>query len=127
MPVPELYFKELTETIIGSAMNVHTQIGPGFPEIIYQRALAIELQQNSVSVEMQKDMDIYYSAIFIGRRRIDMLIEKKVLVELKALPYMDLNWDTQVLNYLKIFGIKVGLLLNFGCESLRFKRFIKEK
>ena len=72
-----LLYKELSEIIIGSAMKIHSHFGPGFPEIIYQRALAIELQQNLVLVEMQKDMDIYYSAIFIGRRRIDMLIEKK--------------------------------------------------
>jgi len=56
-----------------------------------------------------------------------MLVGTKILLELKALPYMDPNWNNQVINYLKVFGIKVGVLLNFGCESLRFKRFIKEK
>ena len=127
MAVTEILFRELTEKIIGSAMKVHSHFGPGFPEIIYQRALAIELQNSLMRVEIQKEIDIYYSAIFIGSRRIDMLVESIVLLELKALPYMDDNWNNQIINYLKVFGIKVGLLLNFGCESLRFKRFIKEK
>ena len=122
-----ILFKELTETIIGSAMKVHTHFGPGFPEIIYQRSLAIELQNNMLVVETQKEIDIYYLANFIGKRRIDMLVESLVLLELKALPYMDPNWNNQVINYLKVFGIKVGVLLNFGCESLHFKRFVNEK
>lgn len=80
-----ILFKELTEIIIGSAMKVHSHFGPGFPEIIYQRSLAIELQNNMLVVETQKEIDIYYSANFIGKRRIDMLVESLVLLELKSI------------------------------------------
>ena len=108
-------------------MQVHNYFGSGFPELVYQKALLIELKEQNMLVESQALKDIYYKEIFIGKRRFDAMVEKKVLLELKALPYMDLKWNMQILNYLKVFEIDVGLLLNFGGASLQFKRFINPK
>ena len=108
-------------------MQVHNYFGSGFPEIVYERAILIELKEQNILVESQLWKDIYYKELFIGKRKFDALVEKKILVELKALPFMDTKWNMQILNYLKVFDIDVGLLLNFGGASLQFKRFVNPK
>jgi GxxExxY protein len=122
-----LLYQELTGRIIRCAMQVHNYFGSGFPEIVYQKALLIELKKQKMAVESQALKDIYYRDIFIGKRKFDVMVENKVLLELKALPFMDTKWNMQILNYLKVFEIDVGLLLNFGGASLQFKRFINPK
>src|SRR5687767_11520191 len=123
MSLHEFPHTEITRSIIGSAMKVHACFGMGFPEIIYNRALRIELERTGLHFEIEAEKHIYYNGVLVGKRRLDIIVEAKILVELKAVYEVDRNNFKQVLNYLKIFGLDVGLLLNFGAESLYFKRF----
>ena len=105
-------------------MKVHAHFGMGFPETVYKRSLLIELDKIDLKNEAEIEKDIFYKGIFIGKRRLDLIVEEKVLIELKAIKEVDKSCHNQILNYLKVFGLDVGLLLNFGTESLQFKRFI---
>ena len=114
--------EDLTHKIIGCAMKVHQKLGCGFQEVIYQRALAIELQIAQIDFEREKEVEIFYEDKKIGTRRVDFLIDEKILVEIKALSGLDDLHLAQGKNYLEAFQIDVGLLLNFGARSLQFKR-----
>ena len=103
-------------------MNVHNTIGNGFQEVIYQRCLAIELQKAGLSFEREQEKQIYYDGIEVGTRRVDFLVENKVLVELKAIIKLEDVHLAQAKNYLEAFGFEIGLLINFGSKSLEFKR-----
>ena len=122
----EYKHSELTHKIIGCAMQVHSFLGNGFQEVIYQRALALEFSKIGLSYERELEMDIYYKDFPepIGRRRVDFLVERKVLVELKAIIKLEDVQLAQILNYLKAYKIEIGLLINFGEKSLNFKRTI---
>jgi GxxExxY protein len=120
----DLKFSDLTRTIIGCCMKVHTNLGMGFPEKIYQRCLVLELKGLGLKYELEVDKPVHYLGKVIGRKRLDLLVENKVLVEIKAVSEIDKVYYNQVLNYLKIFGLEVGLLINFGKQSLEFKRLI---
>lgn len=115
----------LTHTVIGCAMKVHSTLGNGFQEVIYQRALAIEMQKQGLSFSREQEMQIYYEGIDIGTRRVDFLVENQVLVELKALVKLEDVHLAQALNYLEAFRLSTGLLINFGARSLEFKRLRK--
>jgi GxxExxY protein len=115
---------ELTRIIIGCAMKVHRYFGPGFQEKVYQKALMIELQKQGLSCGLEVEKDIYYEEVYIASRRLDLLVEETVLVETKAVSETDNGDINQVLNYLNIFGMKVGLLFNFGSKSLYYKRYV---
>jgi GxxExxY protein len=120
-------YSELTGTVIGCAMNVHNELGKGFRETIYQRALQIELRAAKLSYKTELERNVTYKGIVIGKRRLDLLVEGKVLVELKVLPEIVTRNYSQMLNYLNIFKVEVGLVLNFGCSKLEFKRFVLSK
>lgn len=120
----EQLYKELTHTIIGCAMKVHGTLGNGFQEVIYQRCLAIELEKAGVSFVRELEMPIFYDGREVGARRADFIIEKKVLVELKALIDLEDVHLAQALNYLEAYRLDVGLLINFGSRSLQFKRLL---
>ena len=124
MAIQDLKYHELTEKIIGCAMKVHRHFGPGFPEIVYKKALIIELRKIGISCKEEVEKDIIYEGKVIHKRRLDLLVEEVVLLELKALKEVDHSEMNQILNYLRIFKIEVGLLLNFGGASLFFKRYI---
>ncbi|HMK27520.1 MAG TPA: GxxExxY protein [Chitinophagaceae bacterium] len=124
MAVQDLKHHELTEKIIGCAMKVHRHFGPGFPEVVYKRALIIELNKIGIPCKEEVIRDIIYEGKVIHKRRLDLLVEDIILLELKALKEMDNAEVNQILNYLRVFKIEVGLLLNFGTPSLFFKRFI---
>lgn len=117
-------YSELTGSIIGCAMKVHTELGCGFPESIYQRSLAIELKQSEISFNTEVSIPLYYKNTKIGKRRADFVIENKVLLEIKAVSELDNTHANQILNYLTAYKLEVGLLINFGGSSLTFKRFI---
>lgn len=112
----------LTHKIIGCAMEVHNRLGSGFQELIYQRALAIELTFQSLSFEREKEMSIAYRDEIIGTRRADFFVEGLVMVELKAMEQLLPVHKTQAINYLEAYNIADGLLINFGGMSLEFKR-----
>ena len=124
MALQELKHQELTEKIIGCAMKVHRYFGPGFPEIVYQRALMIELTKAGLSFKQEVERDVVYEGKVIYKRRLDIIVENIVLLELKALKEVDNSEINQILNYLRVFNIEVSLLLNFGASSLFFKRFV---
>jgi GxxExxY protein len=119
-----LKFNELTSIIIGCAMKVHTCFGRGFSEKIYQRSLIHELLKNGLKCATEVEKKIYYEDAWVGNKRLDLVVEDLVLVELKAISELNKFCYSQVINYLKVFGLEVGLLLNFGRESLEFKRFV---
>ena len=120
----EYRHKQLTGSIIGAAMRVHSQLGIGFPEVVYQRCLAIELRENGLSFERELEMPLFYRGENVGSRRVDFLVENVVLVELKALSEITLQHHAQVLNYLHAYQLEVALLLNFGESRLSYKRFV---
>lgn len=117
-------YSDITGAIIGSAMEVHSDLGNGFPEVIYQRSLAIELKNNGINFNREVSMPLYYKGKSVGKRRADFLVEEKVLVELKAISEINETHYNQILNYLTAFRLEIGLLINFGENSLHFKRFI---
>jgi GxxExxY protein len=113
---------ELTYKIIGCAMKVHGTLGNGFQEVIYQRALAIELRNVGLMFSRELEMDIFYEGEHIGTRRVDFLVENEVMVELKAITQMEDVHLAQGLNYLVAYKLDKGLLINFGAKSLEVKR-----
>jgi len=126
--MPEhLKHDDITRRIIGCAMRVHTQLGNGFVESVYQKSLEIEMTLEGLSFVREKVMSIYYREIEVGRRRVDFFVENLVMVELKALIEMDDVHLAQALNYLEAYNIEIGLLLNFGSKSLTFKRLLNKK
>ncbi len=108
-------------------MKVHSYFSSGFPEIVYKRALIIELEKAGLQYASEVEKDINYLGVHIGKRRLDLIVEDTISVELKAVSEVGKKDYNQIINYLKIFGFEVGLLLNFGAESLQYKRFIRTK
>lgn len=126
--VDEKYrYSALTGRIINAAMAVHRELGTGFQEVVYQRALAIEMQEMSLRFERECEIPIHYKNKGIGSRRVDFLVEGKISVELKALTKLDNVHYAQAINYLEAFNLEIGLLINFGSTSLEFKRFVNKK
>ncbi|MES1215185.1 MAG: GxxExxY protein [Bacteroidota bacterium] len=123
----ELKFKEITEKIIGAAMKVHASLGNGFQEVIYQRALEIELEESGLRFAREFTMPVYYKGRQIGERRVDFLVDEKISVELKAILKLETVHFAQARNYLEAYNLEVGLLINFGSISLEFKRLQNPK
>ena len=118
---------DITGKIIGCAMKVHTELGCGFQEVIYQRSLEIELQDANIPFSREHDMPIYYKGNPVGLRRVDFLIDSEISVELKALTILEKVHFVQATNYLEAYNLKTGLLINFGAPSLQFHRLTKKK
>jgi GxxExxY protein len=118
---------ELTYEIIGCAMKVHSALGNGFLEIIYQRCLAIELEKQKLLFARELEMPIYYEDVEVGTRRADFIVENKVMVELKAVIKLEDVHLAQGLNYLQAYKIDKGLLINFGSISLEVKRLFRKQ
>jgi GxxExxY protein len=116
--------EQLTHDIIGCAMKVHSTLGNGFQEVIYQRCLAIELEKAGISFQREMEMPIFYDGHEVGSRRADFIVENNVLVELKALIALEEVHLAQALNYLEAYRLDIGLLINFGARSLEFKRLL---
>ena len=125
MPKEEYLHSELTGRIIGRAMEVHKMPGNGFQEVIHQRALEIETTLQGLSFSREHEMEISNKGIKIGSRRVDFIVENKVMIEIKALIQLEDVHLAQAINYLEAYGLEVGLLLNFGSRSLQFKRVMK--
>ncbi len=122
MTKTEYKYSDLTGRIIKAAMIVHTALGNGFQEVIYQRALQIELRDSNLSFEREQEMPIYYKNIPIGKRRVDFFVEDKIALEIKAVTELQDVHVSQAINYLEAYDLEVGLLINFGARSLQFKR-----
>jgi len=114
--------EELTHKIIGCAMKVHSVLGNGFQEVIYQRALAIEMEKQGLGYKREMEMSIFYDSINIGTRRVDFFVEDNIMVELKAVIKLEDVHLAQAMNYCQAYNLPIGLLINFGAKSLQFKR-----
>ena len=123
----EYKYSALTGEIIGCAMAVHSALGNGFQEVIYQRALGIEMADQGISFSREHEMPIYYKEQQIGTRRVDFLVEGVVCVELKAVIQLEDAHLAQAINYLEAYDLEIGLLINFGARSLEFKRVTNKK
>jgi len=108
-------------------MRVHSELGNGFQEVIYQRALEIEIPYENLSFQREMEMPIYYRDQQIGTRRVDFFVEDKIMVELKAIIKLEDVHLAQAMNYLEAYKMEIGLLINFGSKSLEFKRVHNNK
>ena len=117
--------KDITEKIIGAAYNVHNTLGSGFLEKVYQKSLAIELQALGFSFDMEKPIKVYYKGELVGDYIADIIVEDKVILEIKAIKELSNIHEVQLVNYLKATGIEVGLLINFG-TSVEIKRRVMD-
>jgi GxxExxY protein len=113
--------------IIGAAMRVHSVLGSGFQEVLYQRALAIELSRHGLGFQREVEMQVYYEGQIIGTRRMEFLVENLVMVELKALGKLEDIHLTQAINYLEAYRLEIGLLINFGGKSLEYRRVVNSR
>ncbi|TCO06906.1 GxxExxY protein [Natronoflexus pectinivorans] len=121
----EFPLKEETYQIIGAAMEVHRTLGPGFLEAIYQEALSIEFKSRNIIHTREVPLQIQYKEHVLSKKYVaDFITHDQIIVELKALNDLCGDHEAQVLNYLKATNFKVGILLNFGCKSLQYKRIV---
>ncbi len=120
-------YSDLTSKIIGCAIEVHKRLGNGFQEVIYQRALAVEMNLAQISYSREFEMPIFYREEQIGTRRVDFLVEGVISVELKAITQLEDVHFAQAINYLEAYNLEIGLLINFGERSLNFKRLTNKK
>lgn len=116
-------YRDLTEKIIGCFYKVYNELGSGFVESIYEKAVMIELESIGLFVESQKEIKVYYKGLEVGIFKSDIIVENKVIIELKAVNSLIKVHEVQLVNYLKSTGIEIGLLVNFG-KKIEFKRKI---
>jgi len=119
-----LVHREITEQIVGAAFEVHSVLGYGFLERVYQRAMQIELISRGLKAEMESKIRVMYKGVVVGDYQADLLVADQIIVELKVAKEYQAADEAQLLNELKATGIKVGLLINFGRTKVEFKRFI---
>lgn len=125
--MPDFKYGDITEKIIGCCFRIHNTLGNGFQEVIYHRALALELNATGILFEREFEMTIHYMGQEIGTRRVDFLVEQKIGVELKALIKLEDAHIAQAMNYLEVYNLEIGLLINFGSKRLEFNRFTNKK
>lgn len=126
MPQSErLVFGDLTERVIGAAMEVHRHLGGGFLEKVYERAMCVELMAQGIPARPQDQIKVAYKGVSVGIYVADILIDDKVICEIKAVDGLTTIHEAQLLNYLKATGLRVGLLLNFSGASMTFRRLIR--
>ena len=117
----------ITHSVIDAAMEVHNEMGCGFPEVIYQRALEQELSLREIPFCREFEMTVYYKNVVVGKRRVDFLVNDCISVEIKAMTKLEDVHLAQALNYLEAYNLEVGLLINFGAKSLEVKRLYNKK
>jgi GxxExxY protein len=117
-----MLYEDITKRIIAAAMAVHSTLGNGFQEVIYQRAMEIEMPYHKLSYAREMEMPVFYRDQQIGTRRVDFFVEGVIMVELKAIIKLEDVHLAQAVNYLEAYKMDIGLLINFGAKSLEFKR-----
>lgn len=123
----EYKYSDITEKIISCAMRVQKRMRNGYQELIYQRCLILEFKKINLPFLTEIEMPIFYDNVQVGKRRVDFLVENKVIVEIKAVSELTNTHLAQGLNYLEVLNLEVGLLINFGTTNLEFKRIINNK
>ena len=114
--------EELIKTVINCAYNIRRNLGPGYLESIYKNAMLVELRKNSLNYEVEKPINVYYEQFLVGEFKADIVVEKQLILELKAVSSIHVSHEVQLVNYLTATGVDDGLLINFGSEELQFKR-----
>ena len=122
----DLKYHRITEKIIGASYDVHNYLGSGFLEKVYQNSLAIELHSLAFKVDVEKPIEVLYKGKIVGNYFADIMVDDKVIVEVKAIKELSTIHEVQLVNYLKATGIEVGLLINFG-TSVQVKRRVLDK
>jgi len=122
METDKFKYKEITDIILKSFYEVYNELGAGFLESVYEKALNIVLTGYGMSVEKQKDIPVSFRGDIIGNFKADLIVNERVIIEIKAVRSLDSAHEAQLINYLKATDVEVGLLLNFG-EKPKFKRF----
>ena len=112
----------LVKTVIECSKNIRRHLGPGYLESVYKNAMLVELKKNGLSYEIEKPINVYYEDILVGEFKADIVVEKVLILELKAVQSLHMAHEIQLVNYLTATGIDDGLLINFGSEELQFKR-----
>ncbi len=120
----QIFEKELSQTIIKCAFEVYNKLGYGFLEKVYENSLMVELAQKNIKAAQQVPITVYYKNKVVGEYKADILVEDKIIIELKAEKFLNKEHAAQILNYLKASKIKIGYLINFGVKGVEFKRFI---
>jgi GxxExxY protein len=123
----EYTYSALTGKIIGAAMEVHSFLGNGFQEVIYQRSLSYEMELRGINHVREFEMDVIYKGLQVGTRRVDFLVDDKISVEIKALIELQPVHLAQAINYLEAYNLQIGLLINFGATKLKFHRLENKK
>ena len=122
----KLIHSDLTYKIIGLLFKIHTELGCGFPEKIYQRAIELELQRAGLDYKREKEVKLKYSDNIIGAFRLDLVVDEKVIIEIKALEYLPKVSKEQLISYLKATPYEVGILANFGTSKLEYIRMARK-
>src|SRR5688572_17424820 len=117
-------FEELSGRILGAAVEVHKALGPGFLESIYQRAMEVALSHREVPFEPQKEIHVFFEEVDVGVHRLDLVVQNRIILELKAVKALEEIHFAQLKSYLKATGLQVGLLLNFNAPTLIVKRVV---
>ena len=120
----KLLHRATTETIIGAAFEVHQELGYGFLERVYQRALQVELIRRGVAAEIERRIQVQYKGVVVGDYDADLIVADSVAVEIKVNPQYDKRDEAQLLNELKATGLKVGVLINFGRNKVEYERLV---
>jgi len=120
----DIIYEELSFQVISAVFEVHNVLGPGFLERVYEKALVKEFALRGIAVETQKEIDVSYKGESIGYYYADILVEGKIIIELKAVEKLTRLHKAQLLNYLKATGIKLGYLINMGSKSVEYKRLV---
>ncbi len=120
----KILFKDLSFRIIKACIEVHSTLGPGYPEKIYEEATCIELGKGVMDFERQKLIEVFYKGEKIGEYRLDLVVDGKIILEIKAVTELNGVFESQLLSYLKATGMKLGILINFGGKKLEFKRIV---
>jgi GxxExxY protein len=120
-------FDKITHAIIGCAMEVHNVLGNGFQEVVYQRALSVEMKLQHIDYKREFEIPLFYKGVDVGQRRVDFLVADEISVEIKAIIKLEDVHLAQAINYLEAYNLQTGLLINFGAKSLQFKRLFNKK
>ncbi|HOF17646.1 MAG TPA: GxxExxY protein [Phycisphaerae bacterium] len=120
----DILHRKLSFDVIGCAQRVHSALGPGFPESVYQKAMGYELAKAGIPFESEKGLQVWYEKCLCGDFRVDLLVDGKIVLELKALDRLTDDHLAQALSYLKASGLQLAILMNFGCASFESRRVV---
>ena len=123
----EILYKELSFAIIGAAMEVHKILGPGFLESVYQLALEKELSLRSIPFQHQVELPVSYKGTLVGTYKADLIIDNKIILEIKGISRLNASHEAQALHYLAATGLQLAILINFGMSSLEYRRVVKSE